>query len=290
MAYGRTRRYARRRTTTRRPVRRYTRRPTRVTRYRRRPAMSRRRVLNITTKKKQDTMVPVVPATTSAGSVTASNRTITGANAEVMVWVATARDRATPSEDQQSESRRTAQTCYMRGLKERVTLVTNTGASWKWRRICFTAKGLGFLETDAVLAVETSSSWARLQNIISATTTWFELSRVMFKGTAGTDYLSTLDAKVDTQRITVKYDKTITINSGNASGKIATFNLWHPMNKNLVYADRELAESDISSSRSSTGKAGMGDYYVVDFFICADASASNTITFAPNTTLYWHEK
>lgn len=290
MAYGRTRRYARRRTTTRRPVRRYTRRPTRVTRYRRRPTMSRRRILNITTKKKQDTMVPVVPSTPMATSVVASNRTINGTNPEVMVWIATARDKALSGEDQQAESRRTAQTCYMRGLKERVTLVTNSGASWKWRRICFTAKGLGSLETDAVLSVETSSSWARLLNVVSATTLWLELSRIMFKGTAGTDYLSTLDAKVDTQRITVKYDKTVTLNSGNASGKIATFNLWHPMNKNLVYADRELAESDVSVSRSSTGKAGMGDYYVVDFFACAESTSVNTLTFAPNTTLYWHEK
>ena len=120
------RRYARRRTSTRRrPARRYTRRPTRVTRYRRRPTMSRRRILNITTKKKQDTMVPVVPADLIATSVVAQAVTIPGTAPQVMVWVATARDRASPSEDQESESRRTSQTVYMRGLKERVNILTN---------------------------------------------------------------------------------------------------------------------------------------------------------------------
>lgn len=235
-------------------------------------------------------MVPVVPSTPLATTVTASNRVISGASSDVIVWVATARDKALSGEDQQATSRRTAQTCYMRGLKERVTLVTNSGASWKWRRICFTAKGLLPLETDAVFAIETSSSWARLLNLVGPTNAWFDLSRLMFKGTAGTDYLTALDAKVDTERVTVKYDKTFTINSGNSSGKIATFNLWHPMNSNLVYADRELAESDVSASRSSTGRMGMGDYYVCDFFVCAEATASNSVTFAPTTTLYWHEK
>lgn len=285
------RRYARRRTSTRRrPARRYTRRPTRVTRYRRRPTMSRRRILNITTKKKQDTMVPVVPADLIATSVVAKAVTITGAAPQVMVWVATARDRASPSEDQESESRRTSQTVYMRGLKERVTILTNNSVPWKWRRICFTAKGLESLEEDAVFSVETSSSWARLLNLVGSSSAWFDLSRLMFKGTAGTDYLNAIDAKVDTQRVTLKYDKTITIHSGNDTGKFMDFKHWHPMNANLVYADRELAETDVSGERSATGRAGMGDYYVVDLFACGSENTANTMTFAPTATLYWHEK
>ena len=59
----------------------------------------------------------------------------------------------------------------------------------------------------------------------------------LFEGAGNVDWADVNSAKVDTRRIDLHYDKTITINSGNSSGVFRTYRRWHPMNKNLVYDD-----------------------------------------------------
>ena len=45
------------------------------------------------------------------------------------------------------------------------------------------------------------------------------------------------------------------------------------------------------SSVSVTGKAGMGNYYVADFFVKNGPNDDDsTLLFAPESVYYWHEK
>ena len=63
------------------------------------------------------------------------------------------------------------------------------------------------------------------------------------------------------------------------------------MNHNLVYGDDEVGGQEATTLFSTEGKAGMGDYYVVDLFQPSfGAGESDTLYFRPQATLYWHER
>jgi len=111
------------------------------------------------------------------------------------------------------------------------------------------------------------------------------------KGRKSIDWSDPIIAPLDTSRITVKYDKTITSKSGNDRGTVREFKLWHPMNKNLVYGDDEAGDNMTTVFRSVTSKAGMGDYYVMDVITPGSgAVTSDQLLLQSNSTLYWHEK
>jgi len=284
-SYARSTRY-RRRTT-----RRVTRRPARRTITRRRPTRnrynSRRRILNVASKKKSDTMMPTVVDGTN---VTPGGYGMPGNITSVFFWNATARDRLSSNNQPTANSVRESDVCYMRGLKERITLRTNTQAAWRWRRVCFTAKGFEGNFGTLYPEQENSNGWMRMLRNYNGTAVLPNLTEYIFKGTQSVDWFDVMNAKVDTNRVTLKYDRTITINSGNDKGKYVNQNLWHPMNKNLVYANDESGEGESNQIVSSLGKAGMGDYYVMDLFSCATGVDADGLLFQPEATLYWHEK
>jgi hypothetical protein len=114
---------------------------------------------------------------------------------------------------------------------------------------------------------------------------------LLYKGLAGKDWDDLIVAPVDTSRISVKFDKTWTIQSGNSNGVVRERKLWHPMNKNIVYDDDENGDVEQASYFSVDSKAGMGDYYVVDIIQPGTgATSSDLLQISTNSTLYWHEK
>nr|QJB18685.1 MAG: capsid protein [Genomoviridae sp.] len=292
MAYGsRSRRRTRRSFTRRRPVARRVRRGPyrkRTTRTRR---MTSRRVLNLSSTKKQDNMIPY-------------NTTSTGGNGAVgpyglpytqvgqFIWCATARDRI-GSGDPNASSLRTSDVCYMRGLKEKILISTNTGLSWRWRRICFTVKNIvPPVGTPDSLEVS-PNGWVRLIANQWATTYGIGMQGLVFRGASGLDWNDVFTAKTDNTRVSIMYDRTRIIKSGNGNGTMISPKLWHPMNKNLVYDNDESGDNETTSTKSTGGKPGMGDYYVMDFIAAGPGGTSATsdgITFSPEATLYWHEK
>lgn len=301
MAYGyrarrRTRRsYTRRRVSTRRVYRR----PSRKTALRpRRRMMSRKRILNIASVKKQDNMQPVVANNSGGGAVPGpygysafgSAGTVVPAQ---FIWCATARDRVSNLSpgDPNASSVRTKDNVYMRGLKERILLQTNSNVPWRWRRICFTVKGLYASADGAVDSLENSNGWTRFISNFYNTNFGNHINTFLFKGSFGIDWNDVLTAKVDTQRVTVKYDVLRNINSGTNYGVLRSYKMWMPMNKSLVYANDELGESESSDTHSTQGKAGMGDYFIVDYFQShAVATSNDSLSFEPQATLYWHER
>lgn len=275
------------------------------TRYRkRRGGMSQKRVLNLTSRKKRDTMQyytnNTVDTPNPGGEVyTAAPTVVVGGSgrAQCFIFCPTAREFSSslaglPAIISDVASR-TATTCYMRGLSERIELQVSDGLPWQWRRICFTAKGFQTQLTTGPgfsLYSETSAGYVRLMNQIDGTNQT-AMENLLFRGQAGVDWLDPISAPTDNSRLTIKYDKTITIASGNEDGVIRKYNRWMPMNHNLVYDDDETGGSEAASHFSVVGKAGMGDYYIVDYFRPRVGSSSeNRLLFAPQATLYWHEK
>jgi hypothetical protein len=230
-------------------------------------------------------LIPIIP-----GNIAAPLQTL---------WIATARDSddaaGTPGTVKE-QAVRTAQTVFWRGVKETIRLETSSSAPWQWRRICFTFKGTELFagaDTDPGTAPffrETSNGYMRLWRGMD-TPQIGQVNDYVFKGSALADWSSVITAQTDPLRVTVKYDKVRVIRSGNESGTIKTYKLWHGMNKNLVYDEDEIGDQETSTALSVNAKAGMGDYYIMDIFSpILGAGNADQLAIRSDTQVYWHEK
>ncbi|AOI28255.1 capsid protein [Common bean-associated gemycircularvirus] len=262
----------------------------------------RKNVLNITSRKKQDTMLPWTNATASSvsGGSTFTNQAavFVGGNTYILPWCCTARDNILANGSPAtlfSQSSRTATQCYMRGLKERIQVQTSTGMPWQWRRICFTLKGdtlTQYNETAYKIIAENSSGWARVvSNVGDKSNLAVAINNLVFRGQVESDWKAFFNAKVDDSRVSLKYDKTIYVRTGNNFGSMRDYHFWHKMNSTLIYDDDEAGVSMVPSYYSTESRQGMGDYYVIDIISAGTgATSSDQMTFNPQATLYWHER
>lgn len=234
-----------------------------------------------------------------------SGATIQGTTGYRGLWIATAQDLTDQSGGigrVAEEAVRTSTTCFMRGLSEHIRMQTNNSQPWFWRRICFIYKGpslLVFSSLDSPLDVnnrylDTSSGMQRLlfnENINAMPNTINNHDAIIFKGAKGLDWNDYMVAPLDTRQITVKYDKTMTFQTGNDKGILKEFKQWYGMNHNVTYADDESGDGQVSTYVSTAAKPGMGDFYVCDFINTGLGGAiTDLMNFQTNSTVYWHEK
>jgi len=276
--------------------------------YRKKRSMTKKSILNLTSIKKRDTMLAYTnsSAAEQQGSTTYTSlpAIVNGGQGPNIVaaflWCATARDNTTSNANFQGTkfnlATRTSSTPYMIGLKEAIEIQVSTGMPWQWRRICFTFKGpLGLTYDEGTsIATETSNGWMRVVNQIQGDAgggQQYILFEKLFKGQNTMDWNDPMTAKVDNSRVTLRYDSTCSLASGNEDGFIRKYNRWHSMRKTLVYDDDELGGGTNARTLSTEGKAGMGDYYVLDLFRARqDSATTDRLSFRPESTLYWHEK
>lgn len=259
----------------------------------------------MTARKKRNTML-TVSNTNSAGAFIPLSNTPAYFNGNAtgrVLWMATAQT-LRPTATVSQTGVRTATSCYMVGLSEHLKLQTTTPAPWYHRRICFTFKADDFQivqpgDAPAIpfaLYYETTTLGVErlmynqtpgggLGNTISAN------DGIVFKGVQGIDWNDVILAPVDSTRITVKFDKTWCLRSGNQNGNVWERKLYHPMKKSLVYDDDENGSTMVPSAFSVASKPGMGDFYVYDIFSPGvTGQASDQLVVYANSTLYWHEK
>lgn len=264
--------------------------------------MSTRAILNKTSQKKRDVMLsftnaqidnPYSTTFTQGPAVIRFPVGQTDPTEFVFMWNATARPGENSTGQRGSKldtSLRTSESIFAVGLKEKLTLETNNGTSWQWRRICFTSKS-DFDQDDPDTSNyfrRTSNGMVRLMRTETGDNPW---SDSLFDGARNVDWLSLLTAPLSSSHYTIKYDKLRTISSGNDSGKTITFSMWHSMRKNIVYEQEQEGEEMVDSSVSVTGRAGMGNYYIVDIFKKNGVNDDfSTLQVTPESTFYWHEK
>lgn len=267
--------------------------------------MNNKRILNLTSRKKRDTMLVMSrggstgTATKAAFQMTPNPYGLTNA----FLWCATARDMSLTNPGGfatiRDEASRTSSTCYMRGLSETIEIQTNSATPWQWRRICFTIRDptIFTVGTPYQPYLETSNGYSRLlynlayenatdQSVLEG------IREVVFKGQLGVDWDEYITAPVDTRRVTLKSDRTTIIRSSNDVGILRRDKRWYPMNKNLVYDDDESGGGTLPQNVYSTsGKAGMGDYYILDFFRAGlNSQTTDRLSLNISSSLYWHEK
>lgn len=270
--------------------------------------MSKKRMLNVTSIKKRDTMM-TFSNTNGNGlsqSIALGNLNVNGTSAAFVLFCPTARTLVQfggGSNTIVQESARTATTCFMRGYKENIRVQTSSGLPWLWRRICFRYRGLtpfiAVASSDTPTQppgnyVETSNGYQRLafnQYVNNQPGTTGAQKSVLFKGTEGVDWNDVMTAPIDTRRVDLSYDKYRRISSGNSNGILRDYKIWMPMNKNISYQDDEQGEVETTSAYSVADKRGMGDYYVLDIIQPGyGGAAADIITIGYEASLYWHEK
>lgn len=257
--------------------------------------MSRRRVLNITTTKKQDNRLLFENLTTPANPpVQNIAAPISANNNYIMPYMPTAMDRSNAS-FLPSLSYRERQDIFVRGYKERVKFTFGNGSEWQWRRVVFRMKGpsLTDLQTATVplwQEVTGGAGFVRTITQANGTPLGTAIAQTLFKGTVNLDWQDFMTAKVDTQRVTLVSDRTRQLRGGNGEPRLHAFNLWYPLNKLLRYNDDEAGNTEVESKYSTAGKPGMGDLYIIDFLTCATNGAAVQGNIQVEGTLYWHER
>lgn len=252
--------------------------------------MSRRTILNISSKKKRNA-APPVNFNYQGLSPTTGSKVMGSDRVSFLLWRPTA---LASYPDVETEASRNAQQVYWRGVKEQADLMTSSGAAWKWRRIIFEVKGLAAEVPNVVSNVETSNGYPRAIVELSGDPPAVirnGLERLIFQGVAPSDWSNVFNAKVDTNRVKLHYDKTRHLQSGNDRGRFYSFKQWMPFNKNFTYDDEErgTVEKDVSSF-AALGRSGMGDVYVFDMFACQLNDDIHKLSFNPQATMYWHER
>lgn len=266
--------------------------------------MTKRRLLNITSRKKRNGML-TWSNTTNVGAtqtIGQGNAYVNGAQAGYFLWSPTAMD-LNPTASVRNPALRTASTIYAKGLSEHIRMQSSSGIPWFHRRICFTHRGASPFNaisgSDTPVQplqpyLDTSNGIERLffnSTINNNPVTLAAQQGIIFKGAQNVDWSDFIIAPLDTTLINVKFDKTWTMQSGNANGFVRERKLWHPMGHNLVYNEDESGETETSSFFSTSSNAGMGDYYVLDLFSAgASGTTTDVLLIAANSTMYWHEK
>lgn len=274
--------------------------------YRKNRSMPRKRILNITSRKKRNGMQTITTSGAAGTPITPAYGPafVNGSDGGLFLWCATATSNLTGSAPNQiiQDAGRTADTCYMRGLSEHLRIQTSSPAPWFHRRICFASRAGVFrlgLDTSPVNTVaayydDTARGierWAQNMANNNAPLTVSAWLGVIFKGSEGVDWSDRIIAPVDTTRVDLKFDKTWTLMSGNNNGIVKERKLWHSMNKNIQYDEDESGEGETTSYFSVQDKRGMGDYYVLDIIQAGTGStASDLMRVTFNSTLYWHER
>lgn len=271
---------------------------------------TKKRILNVTSRKKKDHMVALwkpdvlTPPIPVPGGVDLG---LGSGTLRVFGWVATARDNTTTVDGGNfgtvyDESTRTSDDCYIRGLKETVQFATDNALPFQWRRIAFHFTGQemirdqGSANVGSMWAETNSQGWTRAMTQLlpasgPASFAWSQMQNIIFRGVASVDWLGYTLAPLDHSRIKVVYDQVRTVRSNNEEGTLRNFNFWIPVNKRLVYNDDEVGGGMSASVLSANNFQSCGDLYVIDIFeLSPNTTEEQHYIFQPQACLYWHEK
>lgn len=270
--------------------------------------MTRRRVIDIVSKKKSDTMVGL-NTTLVPGERTYYAEFANGFN--VMLWSPTARYKAGYGGD--SESVRSADTVYWKGIAEKLHIESDTSDPWSWRRIVFEYQAsfdVDDIPPDKYFAHEeditgvnpTVTTLPDLTNPTGLagiertnrpmeplnTTEYQFLWNRIFKGQRFVDWLDPRTARVETREIKVHSDVTRMMKSGNDSAIYKDYSVFIPLNKTMSYNGEESGALETSGAYADQ-KSPLGNVFIMDLF-AQPSAAPATLSVAVTATAYWHEK
>lgn len=277
--------------------------------------MSRARILDITSVKKKDHMTF---RGSVDGGVTVEQSVTFGNTYNACLYSPTQRgrtDRGSPSMPNRESTE-----VFWKGYKDVLTIQSDTGNPWVWRRIVFSLNGgpnatgvppIMFLPLESVDIPSITASTlpgagpdidnpALLQGVGRAARKFNMMTPAqiaafiggLYKGTLGVDFEQAfgqmINAAVDKENVRIHSDTVRHLRSGNESGMLKTFKMYTPLNQKMVYADAE-SGSMIRGSVNAAPNSPLGDVYIFDLFV-QTIGAPGELTISGQGTAYWHEK
>lgn len=270
--------------------------------------MTKRRIIDITSTKKSDTMVGL-NVTQSAGVRT--YEAIMGNGYNMMLWCPTARYKA--GMGTMSASARATDSVFWKGVSEKIHIEADTSDPWMWRRIVFEYSGgwdVGDIPFQKYFATEqdiaaippVAGTGVDLTNPtglvgvdrtnrplepLTATEVNFIYARI-FQGQRYVDWLDPTTARVDRSELKVHSDRTRFLRSGNDARIYKNYNVYLPLNKTMSYNGQESGSLETSSALADK-KSPMKDVFILDLFAQGSLAPGN-LSFRTTATAYWHEK
>lgn len=195
-------------------------------------------------------------------------------------------------------SQREASYTFAKGIKENCRLYVSGPGGVLWRRLVISfhsdpqAGPIGGWAPKWTTAKNSTTGYARALYNQLAGSNFPSIQSNLWRGFGGVDWTDDFTAKPDTQLVKVHYDRTMSFNPGagtTASSTIYSKSFYHPLNKMMLYADDEQANT--GNTAGFVGRGGLGDVYIVDLFRKSNLSDSTTTwQFSPECTYYWHER
>jgi len=272
--------------------------------------MTRRKILDMTSKKKRDTRLLTTNLRITGGGNNEyfpAPAQLNSANGTVIsIHCPTAMDRnfagLQGGGHGEIPSYRTQSDVYMKGYSDKYRFTFADGAPWRHRRITFTLKGTALIKYDTasgnpsaqqglrLYAELNPAGWTRTLNNIAGSAAGSALVTYLFKGSNGADWRDIFTAKTDNTSLTIKSDRTRYLKSDNDNVHSSQYGFYDKLESSFYYDDDEDGQNSSDTYNHRLGKPGMGDYYVVDIIECVNPAAGVQAQLDISSTLYWHEK
>nr|QJB18563.1 MAG: capsid protein [Genomoviridae sp.] len=274
--------------------------------------LTRKRILNMVSVKKRDRMLM---RSSTDGGVSFLPEAVAGSTNNCALYLMTGRGRSDVMSN--GTANRGSHDVFWKGFSDHLLIQSTTSDPWKWRRIVFEVHAggvstgvdptlyLGDIGTYDIDPLQPSTAshgepvapitaagvkrYFRQMSFLSNTNMNNFLGG-LFGGTVGYDFNpgQFVTARLQNENIKIHSDVTRTITSGNDSGVMKTYKIYHSLNKTMRYAGNEVGNL-MSSTYYAAPKSPLGDVYVCDLFTqLNDAPGSLRIT--GQGCAYWHER
>jgi hypothetical protein len=290
-------------------VKRRAKRVAKTRRRKRTRKLTNRKLKDIVSRKKRDTMCGWSPhdsannpLPTPVRGLEFGHRPNASDNPHFNLWCASYRQLGIAAFD----TTRNTQRVFVKGLKDTYRLEIQN-APWEWRRLVFSthtryvggnAQSATYLPNNSFGAKVAANSRVVGQGTepgqpainLEGTSTGIDAFDDIFRGQRGVDWNSYFTAPPDTNLIKVFSDKKFRIASGNESGAAKVKKFYTPINKTIVYDDEEQGTDQVTNGWVSQA-CKTGNIYVLDMFwneTGADTTFAN-MRWNAEATFYWHE-
>lgn len=281
------------------PRRKFPRRKAKFPRRKATRGISRKRILEITSVKKRDTMrfaVKTALGWVPQEDIRGVRLTIPGASNGFYsgIWCPTYRQYDNGTVEQARNSR----TVYWKGVSEKMRIETGSQSPVELRRIVFSVPDKIQLASGAAATDQPSYGLEVDQNRYYRTSGDGSMNinylNLVFSGQRPTDWCNPMTAKTDTKRVRIHSDKRMKIASGNSSPGVKEMKFYDALNRNMTYDDDELGGEVVTSGWAETSRFGQQmNVYVLILMMGVGDNATpkdGNVWMDIESTVYWHER
>lgn len=258
-----------------------------------RGTVSKRRILDVATIKKRDTMrIGVLQSngTVLSSGIRGQPYVVPGASFHAALWCPSYRE----YNNSTNSAARARRSVFLKGLAEKMRFETPGASAFEFRRIVFStpqrvllAAGAPSTDQPPVIVEGGANRYWRAWGDGQTNVDYLDL---VFSGARQIDWLNPMTAKTDTRRVKILSDRRFKIASGNQNATVKEMRFYTPLNRNITYDDDENGGLYTTSGWAQYAVEGtMQNVYVLTLTMTV-GTTDQTPSVDSEATLYWHER